>query len=150
MPEHDDFSTPEPQEDRDRNPYGPRRRYDRAPAPVKVAVSLVYIQMVMLALAAAAVNVTLARTAGGETGRWPWTALIGGLAVFYGLLAYRMLQGVEWARRVTIGLTVVSIALALAWFSVWFCIGIALGLVLIAALLSQDARRFFSGMPPAD
>lgn len=150
--EHDDHEAHARREhsERERNPYGPRRRYDRAPAPVKVAVSLVYIQMGMLFLASAAVNLTLARTPGGETSRWTMSGLVFAVAVFYGLLAYRLLQGVEWARRVAIGLTGVSMALALFYFSVWLCIAIALGATLIAALLSRDARRFFAsgGAPP--
>ncbi|MGH3730449.1 MAG: hypothetical protein ACRDTU_17100 [Micromonosporaceae bacterium] len=134
----------------ERTPYAPRRRYDRAPAPVKVAVSLIYIQTGLLLLGALALNVTLARTPGGETGRWPWTAVVAGVAVLYAVLAYRLLQAQAWARVATIGLTWVSIGLGVVFFQPWFCVGILFGVVLIAGLMVPESRQFFDGTYHAD
>jgi|SRR5919198_6656178 hypothetical protein len=131
-------------------PIGPKRRYDRAPASVKVAVSLIYVQMVLLGIGALAVNVTLARTPAGESGRWPWTMAVLGLAVGYGFLAYRLLQGREWARVATMGVSLVTVGLLVLFFQPVFCFLIMFALIVVAGLMTREARSFFThGLPDA-
>jgi hypothetical protein len=132
--------------DEEHIPIGPKRRYDKAPASVKVAVSLIYIQMMLLGIGALAVNVTLARTPGGETGRWPWTAVVLGVAVLYGFLAYRLLQGQEWARVATMGISLVTVGLLVIFFQPVFCFLILFSLIVCAGLMTQEARMFFAGL----